>query len=143
MKRYLDFAFENSLFLIIGAVAGLVWANVGPSSYLAFRDIELFSTSWVPFFSGSSQHSLGLHYLVNDVLMAFFFALAGKEVWSAMLPGGALRGVSRAAVPLICAVGGMAGPAVIYLLGQRSSDSSRRLGGVGPFPVLRTSPSAT
>jgi NhaA family Na+:H+ antiporter len=34
-----------------------------------------------------------------------------------MLPGGALRGVSRAAVPVICAIGGMAGPAVIYLLG--------------------------
>lgn len=117
MKRYLKFAFENSVFLIVGALIGLVWANIGPSSYAVFRDMQIIPPSWVSFFGGSSGHGVGLHYLVNDVLMAFFFALAGKEVWSAMLPGGALRGMRRAAVPVICAVGGMAGPAMIYLMG--------------------------
>jgi NhaA family Na+:H+ antiporter len=117
MKRFIKFAFENSVFLIAGALIGLVWANIGPAGYAAFRDVQIIPASWVGLLAGPSQHGVGLHYLVNDVLMALFFALAGKEVWSAMLPGGALRGVRRAAVPVICAVGGMAGPAAIYVLG--------------------------
>ncbi len=107
-KRYLDFAFKNSVFLIAGTAVALIWANVGQASYATFRHIRI----QLPFHLG-----VDLHYLVNDVLMAFFFALAGKEVWSAMLPGGALRGLRRAAAPIICAIGGMAGPAAIYLLG--------------------------
>jgi NhaA family Na+:H+ antiporter len=49
--------------------------------------------------------------------MALFFAIAGKEVWEAILPGGPLSDPKRAAVPLVSAVGGMVGPALIYLLG--------------------------
>ena len=116
MKRYIKFALENSVLLIGGALAGLVWANVGAASYAAFRDMQVIPASWVALLGGLPEYG-GLHYLVNDVLMALFFALAGKEVWSAMLPGGALRGVSRASVPVICAVGGMAGPAAIYAVG--------------------------
>ena len=38
--------------------------------------------------------------------MALFFSLAGKEVWEAMLPGGPLRDVRKAANPLFATVGG-------------------------------------
>ena len=58
---------------------------------------------------------MDLQYLVNDVLMAFFFAFVGKQVWKAVLPGGSLRDPQRALMPILCAVGGMAGPAAIYL----------------------------
>jgi NhaA family Na+:H+ antiporter len=87
---------ENSLGLLIGAGAGLVWANTAHDSYeaLAHR----------------------LHFIVNDVGMVFFFALAAKEIVEATLPGGALASPKRAAVPVLAAVGGMAGPAVIYVL---------------------------
>lgn len=128
MRRFLRYLFDNSLLLVVGAVAGLLWANVSPASYAAFRDIRIFPLFWVPFHGGLSQHGIGLHYLVNDVLMAFFFAMAGKEVWSAMLPGGALHGVSRAAVPVICAVGGMTGPATIYLVGAALIGQSMLIG---------------
>jgi NhaA family Na+:H+ antiporter len=47
--------------------------------------------------------------------MAFFFAIAAKEVWEAVaLRDGALRG-RKALTPLIATVGGMAGPVVVYL----------------------------
>ena len=48
--------------------------------------------------------------------MVFFFALAMKEVFEAMLPGGPLSSPREGAVPILAAVGGMTAPATIYLL---------------------------
>jgi NhaA family Na+:H+ antiporter len=56
---------------------------------------------------------------VNDVAMAFFFALATKEVVEAMLPGGPLSSPRQAGLPIFAAVGGMIAPAVIFLAGAR------------------------
>lgn len=65
----------------------------------------------------AEQHGVTLHFLINDILMAIFFAIAGKEVWEAMLPGGALSDPKKAATPLLATVGGVAGPALVYLGG--------------------------
>ena len=49
--------------------------------------------------------------------MALFFAIAGKEVWEAIiLKNGSLRG-RKALTPLIATAGGLIGPIGIYLLG--------------------------
>jgi len=50
---------------------------------------------------------------VNDGLMAVFFMLVGLEVKREIAEGG-LSKPSRAALPVIAALGGMAGPALIY-----------------------------
>lgn len=63
------------------------------------------------------HHEFSLYFLVNDLLMAFFFAIAGCEVWEALLPGGALSNPKKAATPLLATVGGLAGPAGVYLAG--------------------------
>ncbi len=47
--------------------------------------------------------------------MAFFFAIAAKEVWEALLPGGSLANPRRAATPLLATAGGVVGPALVYL----------------------------
>jgi NhaA family Na+:H+ antiporter len=112
-----NYIVDNSLLLLAGAVAGLVWANLGPNSYEWFCDIPILSAGLFFLPGKLPGHEIGLRYLINDVLMAFFFALAGKEVWEALLPGGALRNPRRAAVPVVCAIGGMAGPAALYLCG--------------------------
>ena len=91
----LAFAVEHSLPLPIGAAIALVWANVSASSYGRFAHL--------------------LEFPVNDIGMVFFFALATKEVVEATCPGGALHTWRRAALPVVSAVGGMVGPAVIYL----------------------------
>lgn len=108
MNRYVRFVFDNSLLLIAGALGGLAWANLAPTSYQSLLQLGL---TWGP------EQGISAHFLVNDVLMAFFFALAGKEVWGAMLPGGSLRDWQHSATPVFCAVGGMAGPAAIYAIG--------------------------
>jgi NhaA family Na+:H+ antiporter len=85
---------DNSLLLVAGTVAALVWANVDHHSY--------------------EQVAHALHFAVNDVGMVFFFALAAKEIIEATLPGGALASPREAGVPLLAAVGGMAAPAILY-----------------------------
>jgi Na+:H+ antiporter, NhaA family len=87
---------KNSLLLAVGTVAGLVWANVAHPSYQRFAD--------------------SLHFVVNDVGMVFFFALAVKEIIEATLPDGALESPREAAVPILAAAGGMIGPAVLYAI---------------------------
>lgn len=91
VRRFID----NSGLLLTGAAAALVWANLAHASY------EWFAHA--------------LHFLVNDVAMVFFFALATKEVVEATAPGGALHSPRRASVPMLAAIGGMAGPASLYI----------------------------
>ncbi|NNE81091.1 MAG: sodium:proton antiporter [Silicimonas sp.] len=120
MYRVWNFVTNYSLLLIIGAVIALFWANTDPESYHHFVDFELIHD----FIIGHAHYdangiveyrSLTLHYLVNDVLMAFFFAIAAKEVWEAViLKNGSLRG-KKAATPLFATAGGMIGPIAVYL----------------------------
>lgn len=65
----------------------------------------------------SEGHPISLHFIINDILMAVFFAIATKEVWEAMLPGGSLANPRKAALPLLATFGGVVGPAAIYLAG--------------------------
>ncbi len=96
----IKFLVENSLFLIFGALCGLIWANVDNPGY--------------------SHLAHEMHFWVNDIAMAFFFLLAGKEIREAMLPGGSLADRKTAALPLLATIGGMLGPALIYLVGAYS-----------------------
>jgi NhaA family Na+:H+ antiporter len=91
LRRFVD----NSGLLVVGTAVALMWANLDLQGY---------------------QHiTHAMHFAVNDVAMALFFALAAKEVTEATAPGGVLNAPREAAVPLVAAVGGMAGPALIYL----------------------------
>ena len=94
-RRIVDYFVDNSILLVFGAAGGLLWANVAFSSY--------------------DKLTRGLHFVVNDVGMVFFFAIAAKEVFEATLPGGPLSSVRRAAVPLVAAAGGMVVPALLYV----------------------------
>lgn len=120
MYRVWNFVNNYSLLLIIGAVIALVWANIDASSYHHFVEFELIHDFIIghPHFDAAGvveYRSLTLHYLVNDVLMAFFFAIAAKEVWEAViLKNGSLRG-KKAATPLVATLGGMLGPISVYL----------------------------
>ncbi len=120
MYRVWDFVTNYSLLLIAGALVALVWANWDVASYRDFVEYELLHGSFVghAHYNEAGQieyRSLTLHYLVNDVLMAFFFAIAAKEVWEAViLKNGSLRG-RKAATPLFATVGGMIGPVTVYL----------------------------
>ena len=93
--RWAQSIVDNSLLLLVGTAAALVWANLDYASYDAVAH--------------------PLHFWVNDVGMVFFFALAAKEVFESTLPGGSLASPRRALAPLAAAVGGMVVPAAIYV----------------------------
>ncbi|MBC8353124.1 MAG: Na+/H+ antiporter NhaA [Planctomycetes bacterium] len=74
------------------------------------------------------RHGITIHFLINDVLMALFFAIAAKEVWESLLPGGALSNPRKAATPLLATLGGILGPAGLYLLGMMLFSSPNAAG---------------
>ena len=131
MYRVWNFVINYSVLLIIGALIALVWANTDAHSYHHFVEYPLWFNNWVGVDAsywlksygeefhitdvGGAAKVLSAHYLVNDVLMAFFFAIAAKEVWEAViLKNGSLRG-RKAATPLFATAGGMFGPIAVYL----------------------------
>lgn len=119
MYRVWNFVTNYSLLLIAGAVLALVWVNLDAHSYHDFVEFVLIDDFIIGHAhldeQGHVHRTLTLHYLVNDVLMALFFAIAAKEVWEAViLEDGSLRG-KKAATPLIATLGGMVGPITVYL----------------------------
>jgi Na+:H+ antiporter, NhaA family len=131
MYRVWNYISSYSILLILGAVLALAWANVDPQSYHHFVEMPLWFNSWIgsdihhwtlAYGDAAHHYEIGdvekvvtVHYLVNDMLMAFFFAIAAKEVWEAVvLRNGSLRG-RKAATPLVATAGGMLGPVAVYL----------------------------
>ncbi len=115
MYRLWSFITTYSLLLLGGAVLALVWANIAPQSYHDFIHFTIIERGPIGLLNDYGSRTLTLHTLVNDLLMAFFFAIAAKEVWEAViLKNGPLRG-RKAATPLIATIGGMAGPVLVYL----------------------------
>ena len=94
-RRASGFVLDYLIALPLGCAAALVWANTFPESYYRFAHATTF--------------------LVNDVGMAFFFALITKEVAEATVPGGALHPWRRAALPVAAAIGSVAVSIAIYL----------------------------
>ena len=93
--RVSRFALDYLLALPVGCAAALLWANTLPESYYRFAHATAF--------------------FVNDVGIAFFFALITKEVTEATRPGGDLHPWRRAALPVAAAIGGVAVSIVCYL----------------------------
>lgn len=52
---------------------------------------------------------------INEGLMTFFFMLVGLEIKRELLQG-ELNSIRKAALPIFAAIGGMAGPALVYCL---------------------------
>ena len=94
-SRLARFIFDNSLLLLLGTAAAVIWANIDSASYDAA--------------------ARPLRFVVNDIGMVFFFGLAAKEVFEATMPGGSLATPRRALSPLAAAIGGMVAPALIYV----------------------------
>ncbi len=123
-SQALSFLLENSLFLIGGTVGALVLANTDHHLYHQLvhgvvKVGDLAQSQGVAATEAAAHTGLTLHFLVNDILMCFFFAMAAKEIWEALLPGGALSSLRKATTPLFATVGGIAGPALLYVAGTQ------------------------
>ena len=94
--------------LLLGTVVALVWINSpAGGSYEALRDFTV---------GPAALHlDLSLGTWAADGLLAIFFFVVGLELKREFVAGD-LRDPKRAALPILAAVGGVAVPALIYVL---------------------------
>ncbi|MHC6220045.1 Na+/H+ antiporter NhaA [Arthrobacter sp. MMS24-S77] len=94
--------------LLAATVAALVWANSPlANGYFALRDVKIGYAPW--------HLELSLGHWASDGLLAVFFFIAGLELKREFVAG-ELRKPAKAIVPVAAAVGGVALPALIYVV---------------------------
>jgi NhaA family Na+:H+ antiporter len=99
----------GGILLLIAAAAAMLAANLAPDFYFGLRDTHL------------GGDVLGLHldlsigHWAADGLLAVFFFLVGLELKREFITGD-LRDPQTALVPVVAAVGGVAIPALIFVL---------------------------
>ncbi|WP_082227352.1 Na+/H+ antiporter NhaA [Demequina rhizosphaerae] len=106
----------GGILLLIGTVAALIFANTGLQG----------------FYENLSEYTIGPHSLhldlsiadwAKDGLLAIFFFVVGLELKREIVAG-ELRKPSTAIVPIVAAVGGMAVPALLYVVFNLGADGS-------------------
>lgn len=109
IKEFLRLETSSGYILMVVAIIALI-ANNSPisSSYSRFLETP------VSIQIGNFGIAKPLLLWINDGLMAIFFFLVGLEVKREVL-GGELSSFNKAALPLFAAIGGIIGPALIYV----------------------------
>lgn len=110
LKDFLANESSSGLLLIFAASLGLIIAN-SPASQTYFDFLEL---SFKIDFVGIQITMTSLKF-INYALMTLFFFVVGLEI-KRELTSGHLSQLKQALAPFIAAIGGMAFPALIYLL---------------------------
>jgi Na+:H+ antiporter, NhaA family len=109
LQQFLKLESAGGVVLCAAAAMALMLANSPLETfYIQFLDLPLAIQI------GGLAIAKPLLLWVNDGLMAVFFMLVGLEVKREVVEGELSR-VSDAALPAIAALGGMAGPALVYL----------------------------
>ncbi|MEC7915838.1 MAG: Na+/H+ antiporter NhaA [Actinomycetota bacterium] len=121
--RFIDREVASGVLLLVATAVALVWVNSGwGDSYHEFwhTEIELAVGTW-------HLPHMSLGHFVNDALMALFFFVVGLEIKRELVTGD-LSSARAAALPVIGAVGGMAVPALLYLMLNTAGEASRGWG---------------
>ena len=104
LLRYVRIVQHYFIPLQLGLLTALIWANI---------DYENYQSLWNP--AGVHPHDFTFHFFINDIFMTLFFGIAMVHVSTALMSGGALYPIKRAITPILGTIGGVVGPAAIYL----------------------------
>ena len=118
--RFISVEAMSGVALLAAAALALAWANspwAGAYEALWHLKLGLGVAEYLP------AHDL--HFWVNDGLMSVFFLVVGLEIRREMRDG-ALSDPRVATLPIIAAIGGVAFPALLYVL--INSDPAARRG---------------
>jgi NhaA family Na+:H+ antiporter len=107
----------GGVMLLVFMVVALVLANLDATREFYHRMLE----TPVGFVLGGHELVMSFEMWVNDALMAVFFFVVGLEIKRELMVG-RLSSFKQAVMPVAGAVGGMAVPALIYLLFTAGSD---------------------
>ena len=109
-QRYIHTEQNSGIVLLVVTIFAIAWANSPwQGSYLGLLQTKLT----IEF--GEFALSKDLQHWVNDGLMAIFFFVVGLEIKRELVYG-EISDRRRATLPVAAAIGGMAVPAVIYLI---------------------------
>jgi NhaA family Na+:H+ antiporter len=109
IREFLKFEAAGGIILVIAAILALILAN----SPLAWLYNDVLGT-YVEVRIGELQIEKPLLLWINDGMMAVFFFLVGLEIKREVMEG-ELSSMSKASLPIIGAIGGMAVPALVYV----------------------------
>jgi NhaA family Na+:H+ antiporter len=110
LRDFLHRESSSGVLLLIAAVLGLVAANSPVSdAYVSFLEVDFTIDSLGIFLE------MTVLKLINYGLMTIFFFVVGLEI-KREITSGHLSKLRQAAAPFFAAIGGMAVPAVIYLV---------------------------
>tara|TARA_R110002074_G_scaffold170006_2_gene332228 strand:+ start:9618 stop:10985 length:1368 start_codon:yes stop_codon:yes gene_type:complete len=107
----------TSWFLLLATIVALWWANSDYSS-----TYQNLTHTPIGFFLGDFKLQASLKHIINDGLMVIFFFFLGLEIKREVLAGDLAQPEHRRML-ILCAIGGMVCPAVIYSLFNWSLDS--------------------
>jgi NhaA family Na+:H+ antiporter len=109
-KWFFKLEAASGLLLLLGAAVALILSNSNLSEYY-------FSLLKTHILIGSHEFGLDLTILhwINDVLMCIFFFVVTLEIKREFIHGELSR-PKQASLPIIGAIGGMAVPAIIYII---------------------------
>ncbi|MCC6598424.1 MAG: Na+/H+ antiporter NhaA [Alphaproteobacteria bacterium] len=116
MREFFKLSSAGGILLVIAAVLALVVAN---TELYALYDYVLHTISFRIGFDSVGRGGFdfevkkSLLHWVNDGFMAVFFFLVGLEIKRELMTG-ELSTRSRAILPFLAAIGGMAAPALVY-----------------------------
>ena len=103
--------------LLVSTLIAVLWANSPwAETYWSLLDTH------VGVAVGHSHFEMSVKHLINDGLMTFFFFIVGLEV-TREFKIGELTDRSRAAVPVVAAIAGLAVPAIIFLVLNPSGEN--------------------
>src|SRR3954465_14861447 len=109
-RLYVGTEAGGSALLLLATVLALAWANSPWSAAY-----ESFWTTPASIGVGGAELTLDLRHWVNDAAMALFFLVVGLEI-TREVSTGELRDRRNVAAPALGALGGLAVPALVYLL---------------------------
>jgi len=89
---------HSAIILLLGTLISIVWAN----------------SPWALGYTSMATNPV-IAFWINDGLMAIFFLLVGLEIKRELFIGH-LNSLRKASLPLVAAIGGMAFPAIIFVL---------------------------
>jgi Na+:H+ antiporter, NhaA family len=119
LREFLRLESAGGILLLVAAALALILSN-SPLATIYEAALELHIG---PTIGALSLEKTVLHW-INDGLMAVFFFLVGLEIKREVLDG-ELSSARQVALPGLCAIGGMAVPALVYLSLNWSSPEAR------------------
>lgn len=120
-ERFSKEAVSGSYPLFLASIMALVWANLSAASYHSVWHTELTLSL------GHFQITKSLVHWVNEALMSLFFFTVGLEIKRELLVG-ELASPKRALLPIAAALGGMLFPAIIYMVFNFGTPTSKGWG---------------